>query len=207
MRFQRLKVLLIVIFVAVVLKCVAASPALSRLLMDTVNEEEEETHSPPPWAQANGHGKHFTNRLFFVKRIMFDYTIDILVSSFVQEVFFLRKTTDSFSLRHGFLAVFTIMTRWKEIAISKDSLWLYQIYQTYFRNSRRIENESRKHQVGRRFFSEEVSSCFMCRFPYEQTTQFPVPFCKPVWFSPAYSARRAWHWRLRQNSLSVRNWL
>lgn len=97
MRFQRLKVLLIVIFVAVVLKCVAASPALSQLLMDTVNEEGEETRSPPPWAQANGHGIHFTNRLFFVKRIMFDYTVDILVSSFVQkEVFFLRKTTDNF---------------------------------------------------------------------------------------------------------------
>lgn len=111
MRFLRLKVLLIAIFVAVVLKCVAASPALSRLQMDTVNEEEEETRSPPPWAQANGHGKHFTNRLFFVKRIMFDYTVDILVSSFVQKdlySFFGKQLT---TLVLGFLAVFTVGNR------------------------------------------------------------------------------------------------
>lgn len=48
------------IVIIILVKCIAAGPALSRKQMDNEEEPETSTKHPsvPAWAKANGHGKH-----------------------------------------------------------------------------------------------------------------------------------------------------
>ena len=60
MNFQGLKIVGIEIVIIILVKCIAAGPALSRKQMDNEEEPETSTKHPsvPAWAKANGHGKH-----------------------------------------------------------------------------------------------------------------------------------------------------
>ena len=60
MNFQGLKVVGIEIVIIILVKCITAGPALSRVQMNNEEEPETSTNHPsvPAWVQANGHGKH-----------------------------------------------------------------------------------------------------------------------------------------------------
>lgn len=63
MNCQELKIIFVEIFIIMLVKCITATPVHSQVQMGTdVKETEtfkEERHpSVPPWAQANGLGKH-----------------------------------------------------------------------------------------------------------------------------------------------------
>ena len=69
--FHGLKIMGIEIVIIMLVKCIAASPALSRVQRYSEDEPESSATgkhpSVPPWAQANGHGKHKRNDCFLLK--------------------------------------------------------------------------------------------------------------------------------------------
>ena len=60
MDFQGLKIICIEIFIVMLLKSITASPAVSRMQMDSTEGAETFKKGNPrkvPWAKAHGHGK------------------------------------------------------------------------------------------------------------------------------------------------------